>query len=59
MPPQIKKDESAVQRQKKNQKKKKGSKAICLLFTARQGEGEKVSNAHMLTTSLTASHLLS
>lgn len=58
MPPQIKKDESAVQRQKKNQKKK-GSKAICLLFTARQGEGEKVSNAHMLTISLTASHLLS
>ena len=36
---------------------KKGSKPTCLWFTARQGEGDKVSNAHMLTISLTASYL--
>lgn len=36
---------------------KKGSKPTCLLFTVRQGEGDKVSNAHMLASSLTASRL--
>lgn len=35
----------------------KGRKTTCLLFTAKQGKTDKVSNAHMLTISLTTSHL--